>query len=349
MPVARIALVCCLIASPAAGQIAGLSVQGTLVFYGDDTEFSNPFRTGETLVGTFGTVFLEGDVGDRMTFRAGGFGHWKFGSPRAIDRGRPYLSLIVTERSSRFIFGTLETSRWMSMAGPDRAGPHGLLPPMQQETLAFTRAHENGIQWTIDTDRFTQDAWINWQRLNTRENREVFDAGWSTLTRVRPEIAFRGDVHIVHQGGQKGGVEPVSDSSAAAFGLIAGGRIGRVDRLSFEINALGSRFVPDRERPELSHWGFGTLVRLAIEDGPWRTHLLLLRGDDFVKVEGDPLRFHDGTRYRGVRDYLELGATRRFAIAPGGFLEASVRFHRTEDHYEFSARIVGVARLGWRK
>lgn len=348
MRLVRLMVVCCLVAAPASAQLSNLSLQGTLVFYGDDTEFSNPFRTGETLLGTYGSLFVEASVSDRVQLQAGGFGHWRFGSSAAVDLARPHLAIVIREGAHRFIFGTLDTSQFMRNPGPDRGGPHGLLPPIQRDTLTLDRAYEAGMQWTIDTARFAQDAWINWQRLNTETEREVFDAGWSTLTRLRPSLAVRGDVHIVHVGGQNGGLEPVSDSSAAAAGLIASGRVGSVDLLTLEINALGSRLVPDREQPELSRWGFGTFVRLSVEKGPWRSHAIMWRGDDFVKVEGDALyqsQFNDGARYEGVRDYLELGLTRRFAITPQSFLEAAVRFHRTEDNYEFSVRVTAVARF----
>ena len=348
MRFARLTIFCCLVATPASAQLSNLSLQGSLVFYGDNTEFSNPFRTGETLIGTFGSLFLEANVSERVQLQAGGFGQWRFGSSAAIDNAKPHLAIVIHHGASRFVFGTLDTSQFMRNPGPDRAGPHGLLPPMQRDNLTFDRAYEAGMQWTLDTPRFTQDAWINWQRLNTASEREIFDAGWSTRTRLRPALAVRGDFHIVHVGGQHGGLEPVSDSSAAAAGLIASGAVGKVDLLTFEINALGSRFVPDREQPDLSRWGFATFVRLAVEDGPWRTHAILWRGDDFVKVEGDALyqsQFRDGVRYEGVRDYLELGLARRFAISDQSFLEAAVRFHRTEDNYEFSVRVIAVARF----
>src|SRR3990172_4898554 len=51
-----------LAATPASAQMANLSLHGALVFYGDNSEFSNPFRTGETVLGTFGVVFLEAVV-----------------------------------------------------------------------------------------------------------------------------------------------------------------------------------------------------------------------------------------------------------------------------------------------
>lgn len=333
---------------PASAQVPKLTLDTSLVFYGDDTEFSNPFRTGETLVGTYGVAFVEAALSDRFLVRAGAFGNWRLGSDKGVDQARPVLALVVGDARSRFVLGTLETMHHLVGAGPDRTGPHGLLPPMQRETLAFERPYESGLQWIVDTPRFSHDAWINWQRMNTREHREVFDTGMQTRTRLRPELAIRGDVHAVHRGGQKGGVEPVSDSVAAASGVEAGGAIGRVDRVSLELVALGSRTVPDRARPDLTRGGFATFLRLNIEKAPWRVHLILWRANGFVKVEGDPLYQAvraDGTRYNALRDYAELGVSRRFALTTDSFVEASFRLHRTEDHYEVSFRVLGVANL----
>ncbi len=258
------------------------------------------------------------------------------------------LGLVVGDARSRFLLGTLDTTRHLKGEGPDRTGPHGLLPPMQKETLSFERPYESGLQWIVDTPRFSHDAWINWQRMNTRLHREIFDVGMATTTRLRPELAIRGDVHAVHRGGQQGGVEPVADSVAAAAGVEAGGAVGRVNRLSLELVALGSRTVPDRTQPDLTRGGFATFLRLGIEEAPWRVHLILWRANGFVKIEGDPLYQavrKDGTRYNGLRDYAELGVTRRFALTTDSFIEASFRLHRTEDNYEVSFRVLGVAKL----
>jgi hypothetical protein len=77
-------------------------------------------------------------------------------------------------------------------------------------------------------------------------------------------------------------------------------------------------------------------------------HAILWRANGFVAFEGDPLYFqirHDGSRWPGVRDYAEVGGSRRFTLAENAFLETSLRLHRTEDNYEVSVRILGVANL----
>ena len=48
----------------------------------------------------------------------------------------------------------------------------------------------------------------------------------------------------------------------------------------------------------------------------------------------------DGARYRGTRDYAEVGLSRHFQLAAGAGLEVSGRLHRIEDHYEYSYRVL---------
>jgi hypothetical protein len=339
------------LASPAAAQMPDLGFEATLTFYGDNTEFANPFRRGQTLIGTWGTAVVDARVSDRLTLRGGVFGNQRFGSESSFDEVRPVLSLVIGGRASRLVLGTLETVRRVDGAGPDRTGPHDLLPPIQVETLAFERPWEAGVQWLLDTPRVTQDAWLHWQRLNSAGQREVFDTGLRTRIRASRALAFRGDLLLVHQGGQIRAEGPVADSLAGAIGAELGGPAGPLDRISFEAFGLASRYVPDREDTSTARSGFATFLRIAAERGRWRGHAILFRGDDFVAREGDPqyqsLR-RDGTSYRSLRDYAEAGLTRLFPLATHSWLEASARWHRVENDYEYSFRILAMARLSVR-
>jgi hypothetical protein len=342
-------VLCCLVAVPPAGaQVSDLTLDARVTTYADNTEFFNPFRAGETLFGAFAHVFAEARLNERIAVRGGAFGHQRFGSDRGFEQARPVLALVIGGPASRLIIGTLETVRRVDGAGPDRTGPHSLLPPIQRETLAFERPWEAGMQWTIDTSRVTQDAWLHWQRDASSGRREVFDSGITTRLRVRPEMAVRADLHLVHQGGQFPSYDPVADSYSVAAGIESGGAVGRLDRLSVEALALFSRHVPDRERDGLTRNGFGTFVRAAAQLGGWRAHGILWRASGFVKVEGDA-NYHalrlDGTRFGGLRDYAEAGLTRTFVLAESSWLEASVRSHRVESHYEYSFRVLAVAGL----
>jgi hypothetical protein len=334
-------------ATPAAGQ-PELAVEADLAFYGDNTEFSNPFREGETLLGVHGRLVVEARVSDRVSVSGGVFGNQRFGSTKAFEDVRPVFSLVIGRPRSRLVLGTLLASRHDT--GPDRVSPHGLLPPLQAETFAFTRPWEAGIQWIVDQPALRQDAWLNWQRLNTPRARERFDTGVVGEVRLRGPIAASYQWHLVHTGGQLYASGPVSDSLAVAAGPVVSGPFGATGHVRAELHALVSRHVPDREHPARSRTGGAGLLRLAVERGGWRAHALVFRGCDVIKVEGDPNYLSvrlDGSRFRRIRDYAEAGLARRFIVAEGVTVDASVRAHRVENHYEYSYRLLGRVRLRW--
>ena len=139
-----------------------------LLFYGDNTEFANQFRSGDTLLGTAGRVFVDAELNDTVTLRAGFFGMGRYGSHAFLEEAEPVIALELRRGPSRFVFGSLDTATTrVHRRGPDEDTPHGLLPPLQRETLTFTRAHEMGLQWRAASTEIDQDVWINWQRLNT--------------------------------------------------------------------------------------------------------------------------------------------------------------------------------------
>ena len=184
---------------PAAAQQQQATLLADLAIYGDNTEFFNPFRDGETLLGAAGTLGLDIELTERATLRGGLFFNHRYGSARFAEQWRPVISLTVETGASRFVFGTLDTVPNEFTAAPDLGGPHGLLPPLQVETLAFTRPHEGGIQWQVASDRLDQDAWINWQRLNTEEHRERFDAGVRGRVTFGAGAADRGRLPVPHR------------------------------------------------------------------------------------------------------------------------------------------------------
>jgi hypothetical protein len=341
-----------------------VTIEGDVIFYGDNTEFRNPFREGETIFGTAGRVQARFELSDRAAVSGGVFGNLRFGSDTSFELVRPVLTLTVGGRRSRFLFGTLHTPRAGTPPGPDRTGPHGLVPPLQRETLAFDRPYEAGLQWLFAGERLSHDLWLQWQRLNTPEHRERLDAGARLDWRWHRFLSLPLQAHIVHEGGQLFAAGPVRDSFALASGIalsrpagtfgdravVRRDRPARLDP-SLELLALWSHYNPDRQQPARTRDGAAFFGRAALESAAWRAHLIMWRGDDYMKDEGDPnyqsLR-RDGTRYRGVRDYAEIGTTRTFALAPGALVEVSFRYHRIERHYEYSYRVLGVAHLSGR-
>jgi hypothetical protein len=319
-----------------------------VLLYGDNTEFSNPFREGETLFGTAARVALAADIRDRATLTGGVFGNHRFGSDRAFETVRPVISLRVRAGASAFTIGTLPSTR--PRFGPDRGSPHGLLPPIQRETLSFSRAYEAGLQWTHTAARARHDTWLNWQKLNTPRGREVFDAGVVGRLHVIGPAAVVYQAHIVHHGGQLHNTGPVSDSWVIAPGVSFDAWRGSAWRPSLDVYALVSRSVPDREREDRSTTGAAVFTRAALEHTGWRGHLIVWRSNDYIKEEGDPnyggLRL-DGTRFRRTRDYAEIGVTRSADLMPEMQLEGSVRLHRIDSHYEYSFRVLAFVAVSW--
>jgi hypothetical protein len=345
--------------SVAPADARGLTVGAAALFYGDNTEFRNPFREGETLFGAAIRVDAEVEMSRTVSLDIGFFGNQRFGGERAFDLARPVLALRVKGRRSVVVFGTLPSAVTVEdrpggepVTGPDRTGPHGLVPPLQRETLAFERPYEAGLEWTFVHPRLEQESWLQWQRLNTPEHRERLDAGIRGIWRVSRRIGVPLQTHIVHEGGQLFASGPVRDSLGVASGLMLrtdadrARHDGRPLALTLELLGLWSRFTADREAPDPTRDGGAFFGRAAARRGSWRAHLIVWRGDDFVKDEGDPNYLsvrRDGTRWRGVRDYAEAGIAHGWRVAPGARLEASFRLHRVERHYEYSYRILAVA------
>jgi hypothetical protein len=325
-----------------------VTLRSDILFYGDNTEFRNPFREGETLFGTALRVSAVFDVNDRVRVTLGAFGNLRFGGDDAFEQVRPVVTLEVIGRRSSFVFGTLPPASVGTPPGPDRTGPHGLLPSLQRETLAFDRPYEAGLAWTFSGSTLRHEMWINWQRVNTREHRERFDSGANIGVRLSRDVILPIQLHVVHEGGQLFASGPVADSAALAAGLIVRRPLAKLETFALEAYGLASRFVPDRGTPATSRDGAGFFGRASGERAGWRGHIIFWRGSDYIKDEGDPNYLsirRDGTRYVGTRDYAEAGLTRTFRPAPGVLLEASGRAHRIEEHYEYSFRIVGVVAL----
>jgi hypothetical protein len=317
-----------------------VTLRSDILLYGDNTEFRNPFREGETIFGAAARIFADVRLGPAAVVSIGVFGNQRFGSQRAFEQVRPVIALTVHGGRSSFVFGTLPAPDPARPMGPDRGGPHGLLPALQRETLAFERAYEPGLLWRFAGDRLSHTMWLEWQRLNTADHRERFDGGVAGRVAISRVLTIPFQLHVVHEGGQQFAAGPVTDSTAGAIGLAFTRRA-----ISLELYGLAGRSVPDRERPSEDRNGRAVLARAAFERRGWRAHALAWRGRDFIKDEGDAnygsLR-RDGRRYGGTRDYAETGIARRFTVAPGASIEVSGRIHRTEWFYEYSYRVTAI-------
>lgn len=327
-----------------------VTLRSDILLYGDNTEFRNPFREGETIFGAAARAFVDFELSPKVAISLGGFGNQRFGSAKAFDLARPVIAVTVRGARSSFVFGTLPAMAVPTPSGPDRGGPHGLLPPLQRETLAFERPYEAGLQWDFKGRRLSHSAWLEWQRLNTPDHRERFDGGLKAEVAAGRGLSVPLQIHVVHEGGQLFSTGPVADSAAAALGLAMRLPARGAWRVSLEAFGLAGRFVPDRQAPAGNATGRAVFTRASVERGEWRAHAIVWRGRHFLKDEGDPNYLsirRNGNRYGGTRDYAEAGLARRFTVAPGAVIEVAGRFHRTERSYEYSYRVLSIASLRW--
>jgi hypothetical protein len=317
-----------------------------MTFYGDNTEFFNPWREGETLLGTEGRLFLDVDLNDFVTLRGGLFGDHRFGDDDNFEIVRPVLALHLQNEYARFVIGSIESGTREVGLGPDRQGPHGLLPPLQRESLAFSRPDEAGLQLTITKPRFEQETWINWQQLNTELSRETFDAGLNGRVRVKAPLPvwFSYQYHIVHQGGQLFDTGPVGDSWSGGPGFIVELPGGPFDAQTAEVHGLVARDVPNRAALDNTDtgFGFGLFARYAAEKSGWRAHVIGWRSRDFIKGEGDENygSLHGDGRLTSLRHYFETGLSRTYRPAEEMGIEFAARMHRIDTFHDYSFRIL---------
>lgn len=347
-PVGRCLVVTLLmLPGPCAAQLP-MTLQLDSVLYGDNTEFSNPFRKADTILGSYQRVFLEITPSDRATLDVGTYALERAGSHSPIDRGLPIITLSLGSARDRFIFGTLDSPDHRGGFGPDRTTPHGLLPPLAVETLWFTRSYEAGIQWLVRGDQVKHDGWFDYQKLNTPEHREKLDAGGVGRVVLTGPFGVGYQVHVVHHGGERYHTGPVADSFAYGAGFIVETPLAALDLASVELYALGSLDRPDRAAPAMTTKGKALFARAAVEKEGWRAHVILWRASDFNHEEGDSnylSKFSNGARYAGTRDYTEIGITRLMKAAPTVDFEGSFRAHWVQGAYSYSYRMLAIVHL----
>ena len=321
------------------------------LFVGDNTEFFNPFRSGQTILGAFQRVFVTIQAADRAELRLGIFANELAGSHSPFEHALPIVALRLGTTRQRLVLGTLESATRHDGPGPDRTTPHGLVPALQIETLSFTRPYEAGIQWIANTTRLRQDVWFDYQKTNTPEHREAFDGGAVGRARVTSALDVGYQMHIVHHGGQQNDTGPVSDSVAYGLGPIVERPVAMLDKASAEAYVFWSFDRPDRGGDALTTRGQALFFRLAGERRGWRGHAILWRGSEVNHEEGDPnylSRQKDGAFVQNTRDYGELGVTRFFKLGTGVEFESSFRLHRIESNWDYSYRLLGTVRLDYR-
>ncbi|MGN6391659.1 MAG: hypothetical protein ACTHM9_05355 [Gemmatimonadales bacterium] len=320
-----------------------LTWNNALTFYLDNTEFFNPYRTGETLLGGQVLSYVAAALGPRTEVVAGFHGNHQSGDSRFLSPFRPILGFRYRTDNSLGVIGTLVTE--------DR---HGYLEPLEGTLLDITRPVEYGVQWREQHPTGGGEAFLNWQRLNTSTGREVFDYGLllhaDPLTWLRLEMQGHG----LHHGGQlyNAGQRVVNNQVLALGGQVSG-RLPLLGASSFRaFQLLSHGDVDSLPTGRLNH-GHGTYLRAGFRPGNW-LELFAIQwwGRDFVSNEGDANYNSQGSNpgfYHPYRKYQEIGVARLTPIESGLTLDTELRFHRIDDRrsiaigtspWEYSYRVM---------
>jgi len=180
--------------APLSSAFAGeVTWKNEFTFYGDNTEFFEPYRTGETILGQQGKSFLEAALGKRDFLQAGVFGDFRSQSVvnPTVDV-KPLLSFQYREGGTQLIMGTLVNRN-----------RHGFLEPLEVTILEFIRPVEYGFQWIEDDPGFKCDLFLDWHQLNTPTQPESFDYGGVLSQPLSDNFSFEEEFHGFHDGGQQ--------------------------------------------------------------------------------------------------------------------------------------------------
>ena len=313
------------------------------VLYADNTEFFTPYRVGETILGGQLTTWIAAHSGHRNELRVGLFADRRWGSDNFTDSLKPVLAYRFETHHSLAVFGTLETV--------DR---HGLLEPLMVTTRELTTPIEYGAQFIHNHGIFHGDIWINWQKLNTVNQREQFELG--TVIRVQPTSNV--DLNLqqlsYHRGGQLFDPTPVTNNHVVALGVAVHDSLGKLGRSYLSAWEVWSHGHIDPTypagRPDQGH---GTYLRAGVTPANWaEVYALHWIGRDFSGDDGDNnynSTGNDPTFYQPHRVYTEIGVIRRTPIGGGATFDAEFRFHNIDNltsiaffdtRWEISYRVV---------
>lgn len=308
-------------------------LRNEMVFYGDNTEFFEPYRLRQTLLGQQFQSYLDLETGIHSSLWAGLFADHR----SALDSTTnvlPILSFIYKNSDSEGVFGTLIPVK-----------RHGLLEPLEVTTLELTRPIEYGLQWLQKGETLKADLFLDWQNLLSPESREIFDYGGTVKLVCFPGAALEAQAHGYHVGGvEYGGV--VRNNFAGGAGIILESELPLLGQSSLETYGLVSRDIlrPGYPGPEN---GSGFYAKGAISPlDHWQAFGIAWVGKDFMSEEGDSNYNsfgYDGVYYQSGRNYEEAGISYSTVIDSTVTFDFEIRSHWIDDAWAHSFRITASA------
>ncbi len=307
-------------------------------FYGDNTEFFEPYRTRETLLGQQAQHRLEIDLGSDAVISGGLFWDFRSTSVQDIDvTVKPLLSFEYRQGGTRLILGTLDVEN-----------RHGFLEPMEVTFLDFTRPIEYGFQWIEKDPDFHADLFLNWQQLNDPSEPESFDYGGIVNRALVDGLSLELQYHGYHQGGKIYFID-VYNNWVPGLGLRwdLPQVLGETRLAAFE---LVSSQLAGGDLSQMQ-WGQGTYLSVSVTPLPnfdlfgigWvGDHFYSQEGDANYMSYSDPYSFTVDQPHAFVqsnRTYFEAGIRKMFPIEGGSLFTTELRSHFIDGDFFFSFRL----------
>lgn len=313
-------------------------------FYGDNTEFFEPFRTRETILGQQGKSWLQVQLGTYNSILVGAMGDFRSDEDPTIT-GYPILAFEYRRGGTSLVMGSLETDPVTNFLEPVKGTlqsyyRHGFLEPLQVTTLEFTRPVEYGIQWMENDPVYYQDLYLNWQLLNTPGVPETMDYGGSLAEKIDDHLSFEQQMHGYHQGGKLYFVD-LYNNWVPAVGFRWKVPVGSLGDFQIEGFGIASATLGNDNLANAA-WGGGGYVRPSLFPGDgWEIFGIAWRARDFYSQEGDSN--YNSTSpsgyYLADRFYAELGAHKSFPIEGDSTFVAELRSHWIEQYWAYSFRL----------
>ena len=288
-------------------------------FYNLEYMGLSEYREGETFFGDHLQAVLDYRPGSGVEILAGVFATKTYGADRRLEPVEPIFRLrYVRSEAFGMDFGTLDTSG------------HQLHEALYDDTLAYTRPVENGMEFYGSRGAIDGRIWVNWQRLNTPAQREKLDVGWMAQWDTEL-VTLEHQGHIVHYGGQLFAAgQPVSEGVATEFGLIV--EPWRLKGGHVALRGIASYYVPDRGDSSLDESGYGGELEISMAAFGWDFITLAWVGDNLFSEDGDPFYMAD--------TLLRIAAERTFRISDHFSLEVGTNLFYIENKTTSDLRII---------
>ncbi len=299
-------------------------------FYADNTEFFEPYRLRETILGQQGKTWLEAGLGGKDFLTAGVFADYRSVTDPDLTV-KPLISFEYREGGTQLIMGSLQT-----------VNRHGFLEPLEVTTLEFTRPVEYGAQWLQKDPDFHADLFLNWQLLNTPGVPETFDYGWVAKFWPDSPLSLEFQYHGYHEGGKLYYVT-VYNNYVPALGLRFKTPLGSLGDLHLDAFGIASGTMKDGWNVNGIDWGQGGYAKAALDPGNgWEFFAIGWTAHNFLSQEGD-YNYNSYSQYQNFyqanRSYEEIGGQKSFPLEGGASFVTEARSHWIDDFWAYSFRL----------